>query len=134
MSRSRKAKTPTERQLRLGELIRHAMAEIFLRTEIDDPDLAGVAVTVSEVRVSPDARRATVFVMPLGGLNKEGVVAALARHAKFLRGELARAVSLKYTPSLSFVLDHAFDQSEQIERLLRSPEVARDLGGPPEDD
>ena len=134
MSRSRKAKTPSERQLRLGELIRHAMAEIFLRTEIDDPDLAGVAVTVSEVRVSPDARRATVFVMPLGGLNKEAVVVALARHAKFLRGELARAVSLKYTPSLSFVLDHAFDQSEQIERLLRSPEVARDLGGPPEDD
>jgi len=129
MAKRRTSKAPSQRQLRVGEVIRHALAEIFLRTDIRDGDLAGVVLTVSEVRVSPDGRQATAFVMPLGGLNQDVVIEALTRHAKFLRGELARAVDLKYTPSLSFELDTSFDRSERIEEVLRSPDVARDLDG-----
>ncbi len=125
---SSKPNGPSQRQLRVGELIRKALSEIFLRTEIQDPDLEGIVLTVSEVTVSPDIRNATAYVLPLGGDRKDEVVAALERHAKFLRGELARNVDLKYMPSLRFELDTTFEQSERIDEVLRSPKVAQDLG------
>lgn len=111
----------------MSELLRHALAEVFVREEIDDPVLAGVAVTVTEVRVSPDLRSATAFVMPLGGGDRALVVKALNRHTRFVRGELARRVELKFMPTLAFKLDDSFDRSERIEKLLRSPKVAQDL-------
>ncbi len=129
MAHRRSAAAPSQRQLRIGELVRHALADILLRTDIDDPELAHAALTVSEVRVSPDGRNASVFVIPLGGERGAEIVAALGRHARFLRGELARAVHLKYTPHLSFHLDTSFDEGDRIDALLRSPRVARDLKG-----
>jgi len=128
MVRSRSHKPPGQRQLRVSEMLRKALAEVFLRTSIDDPDLAGMTLTVSEVGVSPDLRQATAFVMPLGGgSGARGAVAALERHKKFLRGELARRVSLKFMPSLTFKLDETFEEVERIDELLRSPKVSQDL-------
>lgn len=106
------------RQLRIGEEIRHALAEILARDTVHDPVLEGCAITVSEVRVSPDVRRATVFVVPLGGANQEAVVSALNRHAAFLRGRLAKGVYLKHVPKLGFDLDRTFDEAEKISHLL----------------
>ncbi len=123
----RSAKGPSQRQLRIGELIRKALAEIFIRTDIRDKDLEGVVLTVSEVSISPDAKNAKVYVFPLGGDDQQKAVAALNRHAKFLRGELARKVSLKYTPQLRFEIDVSFDQSERIDEVLKSDEVSKDL-------
>lgn len=123
----RGAKAPSQRQLRVGEVIRHALAEILARGEVQDPDLEGLTVTVPEVRVSPDLKIATVYVMPLGGARQEAAVAALSCHVRFLRGEVARKVSLKFMPELRFRLDTTFAESDRIEQLLRSPEVARDL-------
>ena len=120
---------PSQRQLRIGELIRHALSEIFLRSDIQDPDLVGVVLTVSEVRVSPDARNATVFAIPLGGEEQDQVIDALNRNNRHLRGELARSVHLKYIPSLTFQLDDSFDESSRVEQMLRSPKVAQDLDG-----
>jgi ribosome-binding factor A len=119
---------PSQRQRRVNELLRHALAEIFLRDEVADDDLAGVAITVTEVRASPDLKNARVYVVPLAGANQDKVLAALERHAKFLRGELARRVELKFSPTLSFELDTTFDQSDRVEALLRSERVSRDLG------
>ena len=127
MAKGRNRNDPSQRQRRVGELLRHAMAEIFLRTDISDPDLAGVTVTVTEVQVSPDLKNASVFVVPLGGANQEKVLAALGRNAKFLRGEIARRVSLKFTPALTFELDATFDQSDRVNALLHSGKVAQDL-------
>lgn len=103
------------------------MAEIFLRTDISDPDLAGVTVTVTEVQVSPDLKNAGVFVVPLGGANQDKVLAALNRNRKFLRGEISRRVSLKFTPALTFELDTTFDRSDRVDALLRSGKVTQDL-------
>jgi ribosome-binding factor A len=116
-----------QRQLRVGEVIRHALAEIFARGEVQDADLDGLVVTVPEVRLSPDLKIATVYVMPLGGARQDRVEAALLRNARFLRGEVARRVSLKFMPELRFRLDTSFAESDRIEELLRSPRVARDL-------
>ena len=122
-----KSSAPSQRQLRVGELVRHALSEILVRAEIQDDDLSGAVITVSEVRVSPDVRNATAFVIPLGGERQEAIVNALNRNNRYLRGELARAVQLKFVPSLSFKLDKTFDESDRIAKVLRSPEVARDL-------
>ena len=132
MSRGRArrgAGAPSQRQLRVGEVVRHALAEIVARGEVRDPDLEGLVVTVPEVRLSPDLKIATVYVMPLGGAREDKVVAALSRHVRFLRGEVARRVALKFMPELQFRLDTTFAESDRIEELLRSPEVARDLHG-----
>jgi len=120
-------KPPSQRQLRVGEEIRHALSVVFERGLLRDPVLFGVSVTVSEVRISPDLRNATVFVMPLGGDDLDGVVEALRRAAPFLRGEIARSVKLRYAPQLSFHADATFEQARLIDNLLSDPAVARDL-------
>lgn len=118
---------PSQRQLRAGELIRHALVDILAREDLRDPDLVGVSVTVSEVRPSPDLKRATVFVAPLGHGDAAKTAAALGRCARFLRGQLGRQIELKFTPELHFVADASFDEAEHIEALLHRPDVARDL-------
>jgi ribosome-binding factor A len=121
------AKGPTQRQLRAGELLRHALADIFRNEDIEDSDLKGEIVTIAEVRMSPDLQHATVFASALSGKNSDDLARALNRHNKFLRGELARRVELKYVPDLVFRGDHAAEAADRIEELLRSPDVARDL-------
>jgi ribosome-binding factor A len=118
---------PSQRQLRAGELVRHALAEVLARGEVHDPVIQGHMITVPEVRMSPDLRQATVYVMPLGGRDEKDVVAALERNKKFLRGEVARRVNLKFAPEIRFRLDERFDEAERIEKVLRTPEVRRDL-------
>lgn len=118
---------PSQRQLRAGELIRHALVEILREEEIADPDLAGVSVTLTEVRMSPDLRHAHCFVEPLGGQEAGRVVAALNRHAKFLRGRLGRGIDMKFTPDLKFAHDESFTEAARMEALFRDPRVARDL-------
>ena len=121
------AKAPSQRQLRVGEELRHALAWILERGDIRDPGLGGVAVTVTEVRVSPDLRNATAFVIPLGGGGTEDVVAALNRAAPYLRRKIGKAVKLKYLPGINFIADESFDQAGRISDLLKDPSVARDL-------
>ncbi len=121
---------PSQRQLRVAELIRHAIAEALTRGEIIDEGLAGRVVTVPEVRMSPDLRIATVFVMPLGGKDGQPVIKALASNAKFLRGLIARRVTLKFVPDLRFRLDETFDYAGRIDAVLRNPDVSRDLERP----
>jgi ribosome-binding factor A len=118
---------PSQRQLRAGELVRHALAEVLARGEVHDPVIQGHMITVPEVRMSPDLRQATAYVMPLGGRDEKEVLAALERNKKFLRGEVARRVNLKFAPEIRFRLDERFDEAERIEKLLRTPEVRRDL-------
>lgn len=117
----------TQRQLRVGEVIRHALVDSLARGDLRDPVLVGTSVTITEVRVSPDLRNATVFIMPLGGENIDEVVSALCRAAPFLRHMVSQSMAMKYLPALNFVADTAFDQSTKIDDLLRSPEVAQDL-------
>jgi ribosome-binding factor A len=119
--------TPSQRALRAGELVRHAVAEILARGEVHDPVLEGHLVTIPEVSMSPDLRQATVYVMPLGGRDAQPVLAALERNKRYLRGEIARRVNLKFAPDIRFRLDERFDEAERIEKLLRTPEVQRDL-------
>ncbi len=121
------ARGPSQRQLRVGELIRHALAEMLTRSDVHDPVLAGHLITVPEVRMSPDLRLATIYVMPLGGRDAEDVLAALNRNKRFLRGAIAHHVNLKFAPDIRFRLDERFEEAERIEKLLRTPEVARDL-------
>ncbi len=118
----------SQRQLRVGEEMRHALAAILREGHFRDPDLAGASITVTEVRVSPDLKAATAFVMPLAGEGRETVLAALKRAAPYLRARLAEHLSLRSAATLSFQLDTAFDTAERIEGLLHRPEVARDLG------
>jgi ribosome-binding factor A len=117
----------SQRQLRVGELVRHAIAELLTRGEVHDPVIEGHLITVPEVRMTPDLRHATVYVMPLGGRDVEPVVEALERNKKFIRGEVAHIVNLKFAPDLRFRIDDRFAEAERIDRLLRSPEVKRDL-------
>lgn len=117
----------SQRQLRVGEQIRHALSRILARGELHDPILSRVPITVSEVRCSPDLKLATAYVLPLGGDHVDEVLAALKRAGAFLRGQVAREVRLKYTPGLRFMADDSFEEAQRIDRLLRSPEVARDL-------
>ena len=118
---------PSQRQLRVGELIRHALAEMLSRGEIHDPTIEAHMITVPEVRMTADLRLATVYVMPLGGKNEKEVVAALERNKKFLRGEIAHRVNLKFAPDIRFRIDERFDEAARIEKILRTPEVRRDL-------
>ena len=117
----------SQRQLRVGETVRHAVAEILAHGNVHDPDLEGHIITVPEVRMSPDLKLATVYVMPLGGRDTEVVIEALNRNKKFLRGEVAHRVNLKFAPDLRFRIDDRFEEAERIEKLLRTPEVRRDL-------
>jgi len=121
---------PSQRQLRVGELIRHALAELIARGEVHDEVLALETVTIPEVRMSPDLRLATVFVMPLGGKDVGPVLTALDRHKRYIRGEVARAVNLKFAPDVRFLADQSFDTATRIERLLASDKVRQDLDKP----
>jgi ribosome-binding factor A len=120
-------KGPSQRQLRVGELVRHALADILARGEIADPDLDGVILSVPEVRMSPDLKNATALVMPLGGRDTKKVMAGLERSRKWLRGQIARRVNLKFAPDIRFRLDTRYDDDDQVNLLLHRPEVARDL-------
>jgi ribosome-binding factor A len=117
----------SQRQLRVGELIRHALADMLTRGDVHDPVIEGHLITVPEVSMSPDLRLATVYVMPLGGRDAKDVVAALERNKKFLRGEIAHRINLKFAPEIRFRVDERFDEAERIEKLLRTPAVQRDL-------
>jgi ribosome-binding factor A len=117
----------SQRQLRVGEELRHALARILRDGECRDPALEDASITVTEVRMSPDLRNATAFVMPLAGTNSTEVVAGLERSATFLKGLVAREVQLRNTPNLVFALDDSFDRADRISVLLTRPEVARDL-------
>ena len=124
----------SQRQLRVGEVVRHAVADILSQGSVHDPELEGHIITVPEVRMSPDLKLATVYVMPLGGRDTEIVLAALERNKKFLRGEVARRVNLKFAPDLRFRVDERFDEAERIEKLLRTPAVQKDLQQDPDSD
>ena len=117
----------SQRQLRVGELVRHAMAELLARGEVHDPVIEGHLITVPEVRMTADLRLATIYIMPLAGRDADEVLAALERNKKFLRGEIAHRVNLKFAPDIRFRVDERFAEAERIDRLLRSPEVKRDL-------
>lgn len=132
----KKSSTPggSQRQLRVGEQVRHAIADILAQGTVHDADLEGHIITVPEVRMSPDLKLATVYVMPLGGRDTELVIAALERNKKFLRGEVARRVNLKFAPDLRFRVDERFDEAERIEKLLRTPAVQKDLEQDPDSD
>jgi ribosome-binding factor A len=117
----------SQRQLRVGELVRHALAKLLTRGEVHDPVLEGHLITVPEVRMSADLRLATIYIMPLGGKDAAAVLAALERHKKFLRGEIAQRINLKFAPDIRFRIDERFEEAERIDKLLRSPPVARDL-------
>ena len=123
----------SQRQLRVGETVRHAVADILSQGSVHDADLEGHIVTVPEVRMSPDLKLATIYVMALGGRDTDVVIAALERNKKFLRGEVARRVNLKFAPDIRFRVDERFDEAERIEKLLRTPAVQRDLA-PDSDD
>jgi ribosome-binding factor A len=124
----------SQRQLRVGESVRHAMADILAQGSVHDADLEGHIITVPEVRMSPDLKLATIYVMPLGGRDTERVIAALDRNKKFLRGEVARRVNLKFAPDIRFRVDERFDEAERIEKLLRTPAVRKDLEQDPDSD
>ncbi len=117
---------PSQRQLRVGELVRHKLADMLSRGEIHDDVLAAHVITVPEVRMSPDLRLATAYVMPLGGKDAAPVIAALERNKKYIRGELAHALTLKFAPDVRFKLDETFDEASRIDALLDSPKVRQD--------
>ena len=126
--RKKGASRPTsQRQLRAGELVRHALVEILREENLPDPALAGVSVTITEVRVSPDLKHALCFVEPLGGEHAPEVIEALNRVSKFLRGRLGHAIDMRFTPALKFVHDNSFDVAEHMNRLLDDPRVRRDV-------
>src|SRR6201996_244952 len=132
-SQTRRELGPSQRQLRVGEMLRHALAEILRRNDIRDPDLEGVSVTITQVKPSPDMRYATVYCEPLGGGNAKEIVTALNRHKGFLRGEMGKMIATKFTPDLRFVEDEAFAEAQKIEPILKSERVSRDLAEPDED-
>jgi ribosome-binding factor A len=124
---------PSQRMLRVAELIRHCMADLLTRGEIVDPVLEKHVVTVPKVGMSPDLKLATVFVMPLGGKDIDQVIEALDRHKKYLRGEVARKVNLKFAPEVRFKVDDTFENSAKIDALLRSEKVRKDLIDDPDE-
>jgi ribosome-binding factor A len=117
----------SQRQLRVGELVRHAISDLLTRGGVHDPVLEGHLITVPEVRMSPDLRLATIYIMPLGGKDIGPVLEALERNKRFLRGEIAHHVNLKFAPDIRFHADERFDEAERIDKLLKTPAVARDL-------
>lgn len=118
---------PSLRLLRVGENVRHAIASILARGDVQDTDLEGQSVTVSEVRISPDLRNATVFVMPLGGDPNGTITKALNKNSAHIRGEMSKVVHMKYMPQLKFKIDESFDEASHIDALLRDPKVRKDL-------
>jgi len=119
----------SQRQLRVGELIRHELAAMLSRGDVHDPVIEAHMITVPEVRMSPDLRLATIYIVPLGGRDEKDVLEALDRNKRYLRGEIARRVNLKFAPEIRFRIDERFDEAERIEKLLRTPDVQRDLAG-----
>jgi ribosome-binding factor A len=120
--------------LRVGELVRHALADLFARGEIEDEALAGKTITVPEVRMAPDLRLASAYIMPLGGEHAAEIVDALNRHQRFIRGRIAPAVELKFAPEIRFFIDQTFEEFGKIDALLKSDRVQRDLHGDDEDE
>ncbi len=127
-----KPKGPSQRMLRVGEMIRHSLSDLLMRGEIHDDDLAA-PITISEVRMSPDLKLATAYVRPLGGGDAQAIVKALARNARFIRGAIAPKVNLKYAPEFRFRPDETFDEALRIDQLLASPHVRQDTGKKNED-
>jgi len=125
--RDQPAGQPSQRALRVGELIRHALAEMLARGDVHDPVLEGHLITIPEVRMTGDLRLATIFVVPLGGRDVKEVLDALEHNKRFIRGELSHRVNLKFAPDIRFRADERFDEAERIEKLLRIPAVQRDL-------
>src|SRR5579872_2423161 len=117
----------SQRQLRIGELVRHAIADMLTRGDVHDPVIEGHLITVPEVRMTADLRLATIYVMPLAGRDTDQVLAAFERNKKFLRGEIAHRINLKFAPDIRFRVDDRFAEAERIEKLLRTPAVQRDL-------
>jgi ribosome-binding factor A len=120
-------KAPSQRMLRMGELVRHALAEMFSRGDVHDPVLETHVITIPEVAMTPDLRHATAYVMPLGGKDERAVLDALNRHKKYMRGVIAKKIQAKFTPDLHFRLDERFDRADEIDKLLKQPQVQRDL-------
>jgi ribosome-binding factor A len=128
----RRAKAPSQRQLRVGEELRHALSRILARADVRDPELAGRSITVTEVRMSPDLKQATVYVLPFAEGTPEALVAALGRASSYFRGQLGREIDLKFTPELRFAADRSFDEAARVDALLRKPRVRQDLAGDPD--
>ena len=125
---------PSQRQLRVGELVRHALADMLTRGAVHDPVIQSHLITIPEVRMAADLRLATIYVVPLGGRDADAILAALERNKRFLRGEIARRINLKFAPDIRFRIDERFDEAERIEKLLRTPAVQRDLDSKSDDD
>jgi ribosome-binding factor A len=126
-SSANSAKGPSQRMLRIGELIRHKIAEMLIRGDIHDDVIAGHSITIPEVRISPDMKIATVYVMPLGGKDVKPVIDALTRHKKYIRTQVAQTLNLRYAPDLRFREDETFEEATRIDRLLDSPKVRQDV-------
>lgn len=124
---SHKPTGPTQRMLRVGELVRHALSGLFTRGEIEDPILEGKVITVPEVRMTPDLKLANAYIMPLGGIGAAEVVEALNHHHRFIRGRIAPELDLKFAPDLRFFIDETFDEYGRIDALLRTDRVQRDI-------
>jgi len=124
----------SQRQLRVGELVRHAVAELLTRGDVHDPVIEGHLITVPEVRMTADLRLATIYIMPIAGRDADEVIAAFERNKKFLRAEIAHRINLKFAPEIRFRIDERFDEAERIEKLLRAPQVQRDLKGGDDDE
>ncbi|WP_409433243.1 30S ribosome-binding factor RbfA [Litorimonas sp. RW-G-Af-16] len=124
-----KNRPPSQRQLKAGELIRRALAEILAKENLRDPDLQGVSITISEVRASPDLKHALVYAAPLGGGDMDATIKALQRVQSFLRGRLGKEMEMKSTPRLKFVADRSFDTAEDMAKLLENPHIKQDLEG-----
>jgi len=130
---SRSNTGPSQRQLRVGEVLRHALADVLRRGDLRDPDLAGVSVTITQVKPSADMRYATIYCEPLGGKNAKTIIAALNRNKGYLRGEMGHLITLKFTPELRFLEDESFAEAQKIEALLKSEAVQRDLANKPDE-
>ncbi|RIJ23853.1 30S ribosome-binding factor RbfA [Henriciella barbarensis] len=131
------ANEPSQRQLRAGELVRHALTDIMMREEFRDPDLQGINVTIGEVRTSPDLKHAHVFCSPLGETDETAqntLAKALNRAAPYIRGRLGKHIDMKFTPQLHFIADHSYDEGAYMESVFNSPQVKRDLAGDEEED
>jgi ribosome-binding factor A len=132
--KSRAGSGPSQRQLRVGEEIRHVLAELFAEGRLHDPALAEARITVTEVKVSPDLKNATAFVLPFGGGDAATLVQALNHAAPYLRGEIARELKLRFATPIRFLPDNSFDRAQRLEALFREPDVARDLTAPADKD
>jgi len=129
MTKTASSTAPSQRQLRVGEQVRHALSDMLQRGEVRDDLIEATVISISEVRMSPDLKIATAFVAPLGAKDEDAVVAALNRNARFIRGRMSPALrQMRYMPEFRFRLDTSYDNMSKIDELLRSPEVARDLG------